>query len=164
MPRLTWGLSPEPRKEGPSLDQTPGPKQMKIASWPLSGTNPCSRVPAPPSVCLKLASKEPPSPLCIITFHKAQQKGRHFFEFMVCRILIPWPGIKPAPPALEARSLNHWNTRGVPRILETCLLRLRLPRSSQQCPGLLQGHLHLLACPTGSSQVGKGFSISWMLP
>ena len=31
-----------------------------------------------------------------------------------CRILVPWPGIEPAPPALEARSLNHWTTREVP--------------------------------------------------
>ena len=25
-----------------------------------------------------------------------------------CGILIPWPGIEPIPPALEAWSLNHW--------------------------------------------------------
>ena len=34
-----------------------------------------------------------------------------------CRILVPQPGIKPAPPALEAWSLNHWTTREVSRIL-----------------------------------------------
>ena len=28
--------------------------------------------------------------------------------------LVPWPGIKPRPPALGARSLNHWTTREVP--------------------------------------------------
>ena len=27
--------------------------------------------------------------------------------------LVPWPGIKPRPPALEAQNLNHWNTREV---------------------------------------------------
>ena len=26
---------------------------------------------------------------------------------MECGILIPWSGIKPAPPAMEAQSLNH---------------------------------------------------------
>ena len=31
-----------------------------------------------------------------------------------CRILVPWSEIKPAPPALEAQSLNHWTTREVP--------------------------------------------------
>ena len=39
-----------------------------------------------------------------------------FFFFLVtpleaCGILLPWPRIKPAPPALEAWSLNHWTTK-----------------------------------------------------
>ena len=32
-----------------------------------------------------------------------------------CRILVPRPGIKPAPFTVEAGSLNHWTTREVPR-------------------------------------------------
>ena len=32
-----------------------------------------------------------------------------------CGIFIPWLGIKPAAPALEAWSLNHWTCRKVPR-------------------------------------------------
>ena len=28
--------------------------------------------------------------------------------------LVPWPGMEPGPPALGARSLNHWTTREVP--------------------------------------------------
>ena len=32
---------------------------------------------------------------------------------MACGILVPPPGIKPAPPALETRSLNHWTAREV---------------------------------------------------
>ena len=28
--------------------------------------------------------------------------------------LVPWPGIKPGPPALGACSLGHWTTREVP--------------------------------------------------
>ena len=31
-----------------------------------------------------------------------------------CRILVPQPGIEPVPPAVEARSLNHWTAREVP--------------------------------------------------
>ena len=31
-----------------------------------------------------------------------------------CGILVPRPGTEPAPPALEAQSLNHWTTREVP--------------------------------------------------
>ena len=35
----------------------------------------------------------------------------------ICGILVSPPGIEPAPPALEARSLNHW----IPReVLKTC--------------------------------------------
>ena len=30
-------------------------------------------------------------------------------------ILVPWPGIEPMAPAVEAWSLNHWITREVPR-------------------------------------------------
>ena len=28
--------------------------------------------------------------------------------------LVPWPGIKPGPPALGAQGLKHWTTREVP--------------------------------------------------
>ena len=28
--------------------------------------------------------------------------------------LVPWPGIKPRPPALGTWSLTHWTTREVP--------------------------------------------------
>ena len=41
-----------------------------------------------------------------------------FFFFWLCqkiyKILVPWAGIKPGPPALGARILNHWTTREVP--------------------------------------------------
>ena len=33
------------------------------------------------------------------------------------RDIVPWPGIKPGPPALGAQSLNHWTTREVPVLL-----------------------------------------------
>ena len=32
-------------------------------------------------------------------------------------ILVPQPGIKPAPPAVEARSFNHWTAREVPKFM-----------------------------------------------
>ena len=35
---------------------------------------------------------------------------------MACEILVPQPEIEPMPPALEAQSLNHWTTRGVPAL------------------------------------------------
>ena len=36
------------------------------------------------------------------------------FGVVACRILVPQPGIKPVPPAVEAWSLNHWTAREVP--------------------------------------------------
>ena len=35
---------------------------------------------------------------------------------MACKILVPQKGIKPAPPAVEAWSVNHWTTREVPEM------------------------------------------------
>ena len=35
---------------------------------------------------------------------------------MACGILVPQPGIKPMPPAVEVLSLNHWTTREVPKV------------------------------------------------
>ena len=40
----------------------------------------------------------------------------HFFFWpcpVSCRISVPWPGIEPMPPAVEAQSLNHWTAREV---------------------------------------------------
>ena len=33
-----------------------------------------------------------------------------------CGILVPQPGIRPVPSALEAQSLNHWTVRKVPHL------------------------------------------------
>ena len=35
---------------------------------------------------------------------------------MACGILVPWPGIEPASPAVEAQTLNHWTTSKVPSV------------------------------------------------
>ena len=35
---------------------------------------------------------------------------------MVCRILVPWPGIEPTPSAVKTQSPNHWTTRKFPTI------------------------------------------------
>ena len=52
-----------------------------------------------------------------------------FFLFLAmpytaCEILVPQPGIKPMPPAVEAWSLNHWTTREVPVYLPLFLIFL----------------------------------------
>ena len=42
-----------------------------------------------------------------------------FFSFwphsLVCGILVPWPGIRPVAPVLEAWSLNYWTTKEAPK-------------------------------------------------
>ena len=62
------------------------------------------------------------------TFLAAPLKCLHFLQFFVlsaifcfifgphrtaCGILVPQSRIKPAPPAVEAESLNYWTTREV---------------------------------------------------
>ena len=42
-------------------------------------------------------------------------------------ILVPQPGVEPAPPALEAQSLNHWTTREVPTLL--CVIKYAISRN-----------------------------------
>ena len=46
----------------------------------------------------------------------AMREAQLFFWLyhMACRILVPWPGIKPLSPSLAVWSLNHWTTSKVP--------------------------------------------------
>ena len=52
-----------------------------------------------------------------------------FFGHAACGILIPQPGIKPEPLAMEEQSLNHWTTRKilVPFFLKLCLFLILWP-------------------------------------
>ena len=36
-----------------------------------------------------------------------------FFDGKTCRILVPQPGVEPAPWAAKVQSPNHWTTREV---------------------------------------------------
>ena len=36
-----------------------------------------------------------------------------FFGCAARHVELPWPGIEPMPPAVEAQSLNHWTTREI---------------------------------------------------
>ena len=62
-------------------------------------------------------------PLCSPFFKRAPLFIFNMFTYLfyifwphctVCGILVPQPGIKPTPPALEAWSLIHWTTRKAP--------------------------------------------------
>ena len=71
-------------------------------------------------------------------------ENRNFLNFILsfwlphvaCGILVPWPGIEPMPPALEAQSLNHLTAREVLGLfkfifyvqhLRQCLAHYRCP-------------------------------------
>ena len=57
---------------------------------------------------------------CFLLWSYTKHSMAFFFFFCLrpaaCRILVPQPGIKPMPPAMEAQSLNHWTTRDVPNM------------------------------------------------
>ena len=66
---------------------------------------------------------------CLFFFLKKQ---RTFFFFFGCAVrhvgaLVLQPGIEPVPPAVEARSLNHWTAKEVPY----CLFDYSHPSSSE---------------------------------
>ena len=48
------------------------------------------------------------------------------FGGVAYRILVPWPGSEPVPPALETWSLNHWSTREAP-VIHFFLLTNNIP-------------------------------------
>ena len=50
---------------------------------------------------------------------------------MACGILVPWPGIEPVPPAVEAQSPNRWTAREVPDPLFQSLPHTRSHQWSQ---------------------------------
>ena len=83
--------------------------------------------------CRESAHISPPSPphfpllltTCIAVVCVLQLMSQKIFYFLfiylfwlrhsACGILVPRPGIEPAPPAVEAQNLNHWTIREVPK-------------------------------------------------
>ena len=57
----------------------------------------------------------------IILNHLCIPETNFFFFFWLCLeacgILVPWPGIEPAPSAVEVWSPNHWTAREFPNKL-----------------------------------------------
>ena len=55
--------------------------------------------------------------ICIYIYRPLSKLHRTFFFWLsheACGILVPWPGIEPGPPAVEAQSPNHWTSREFP--------------------------------------------------
>ena len=64
-----------------------------------------------------------------------------FFLFgcMACRLLVPWPGIKPAPSAADTQSFNHWTAKEVPIpsvfyvTVVVCIISNKIRNTTRQC-------------------------------
>ena len=84
------------------------PAMQKTGVWPLGWEDPLEKgmqpspgfLPGEPHRQRSLASYSPCG-LCV-----------------ACGILVPWPGMKPMPPALAVWSLNHWIAKKVPWFYE----------------------------------------------
>ena len=76
-----------------------------------------------------------------------------------CGILVPWPGIEPAPPTLEVWHLNHWATREVP------VFALLIAVESELVTELGIPGCFVLLYIQQKSWIGKQdlFSITWVL-
>lgn len=69
--------------------------------------------------------------------HNCSTLGVFFFNFfyflttwcLAWKILVPWLGIKPVPPGMEALCLNHWDIREIPGQI----LKSSPPTMSQIC-------------------------------
>ena len=76
----------------------------------------------------ELSFASPPHPTSSAQFSLSDTEGEinpSLFLFWphsaACGILVPKPGIEPAPPAVEAWSLNHWTAREVSFLPSFCV-------------------------------------------
>ena len=74
-----------------------------------------------------------------------------------CGILVPQPGIKPVPSALEVQNLNHWTAREVPVLFCFLILflEIRFLASKNQCNKQRENNFSLLIEPS------KGIKPKW---
>ena len=76
--------------------------------------------------------------------------------FVAYELLVPQPGTEPRPPALGARSLNHWTTREVPKL---CLKHLYTPNASRSVWCLRQLSKYLQSWTQGHAGLWDGASV-----
>ena len=87
--------------------------RRRLSYWTDCVSEPCLwKVGGTQSPCWMLQCVHPKNNTCIIKCH--------FFFLIVwlrcaaCGNLFPEPGVQPAPPALEVKSLNQWTSREIP--------------------------------------------------
>ena len=85
--------------------------------------------------------------------HMSSWEQTAFFFFLLlyhtaCGILVPQPGIKPVPRAVEARSLNHWTAGEVPeQTLSASTPHVVLSTHTLICTACIRSGTHSLLCP-----------------
>ena len=74
-----------------------------------------------------------------------------------CRILVPRPGIKPVPPAVETWSLNHWTAREVPPYCSPQWLhRSAFPLTVYKCSNFSTSQsIHVVFCVFDDSHTDR---------
>ena len=64
-------------------------------------------------------------------------------QFMAYRISVPWPRIKPVPPALETQNLNHLTTSEVPLLCYFKVTSARVPNLPEPVLAVLGGSVRM---------------------
>ena len=106
----------------PCVYLVPWPTQIPSSSFLTLGDCNLPAFLYPFAFTWQLSPKSKLGAIIGVTSFVSPRKGKGGFFFggggapclVICRILVPWPGIEPRPTALEVWSLNHWTTREVP--------------------------------------------------
>ena len=93
------------------------PAVQETGVWPLGWEDPLEEGMATLSRILARRTSWTKEPGRLQSMGSQQQHFKNYFYFwprcVACGTLVPWPGMKPMPPALAVWSLNHWIARKV---------------------------------------------------
>ena len=91
-----------------------GPLSSRSAGFPNRVTIPCPNTSLDVLACHSASSVS--LDLVTITWQNSCEIFFFFFwpQCTACRVLVSQPESEPTPPAMEARSPNHWTAREVP--------------------------------------------------
>ena len=96
---------PQAKGSRQSLEAKRSEGTDRFSSWAPKGTKPCQ--------LLDFSSVRPVKDSDLQNFKIINSFFFFLFGHRARGILVPWPGVKPVPPALERQSLNHWTVVSV---------------------------------------------------